>query len=287
MIRIIADTTCGLPLPLLEELGIDFLPQIITFGDQSYRDDFEIDTPTFLSKLKAAAKLPGTAAPPPILYHPIYEKHLKNGDAMLVITPSAEVSGTFRSAKIAAEEFPEAEIHIIDSRTVAGGLGTLVLQAHAWAQDGIDMETIKTRLVSMAKRERLYFIVDTLEYLHKGGRIGKAESLIGGILQIKPILTIEDGKVAPFDKQRTKKNAIDSIFRLVVELCKNEHDPHLTISHCGDEKTAQEMRQRFINALNLIDVPIYLVPPAIVVHGGPGILEVSCFVGERQLKAES
>ena len=279
MIRIIADTTCGLPLPLLQTLGIDFLPQIITFGDQSYRDDFEIDTPTFLSKLKAAEKLPGTAAPPPILYHPIYEKHIKNGDAMLVITPSAEVSGTYRSAKIAAEEFPEAEIHVIDSRTVAGGLGTLVLQAHKWAQAGMEMETLKARLLDMVKRERLYFIVDTLEYLRKGGRIGKAESLIGGILQIKPILTIDDGKVAPFDKVRTKKHAIDSIFKLTVEICQNEHNPHLTISHCGDEGAAKALRRRFLEVLEIEDIPIYLVPPAIVVHGGPGILEVSCFVG--------
>ena len=278
MIRIIADTTCGLPLPLLQTLGIDFLPQIITFGDQSYRDDFEIDTPTFLSKLKAAEKLPGTAAPPPILYHPIYEKHIKNGDAMLVITPSAEVSGTYRSAKIAAEEFPEAEIQIIDSRTVAGGLGTLVLQAHKWAQAGMEMETLKAKLSDMAKREKLYFIVDTLEYLHRGGRIGKAESLIGGILQIKPILTIDDGKVAPFDKVRTKKHAIDSIFKLTVEICQNEHNPHLTISHCGDEGAAKALRRRFLEVLEVEDVPIYLVPPAIVVHGGPGILEVSCFV---------
>lgn len=279
MIRIIADTTCGLPLPLLQTLGIDFLPQIITFGDQSYRDDYEIDTPTFLSKLKAAEKLPGTAAPPPILYHPIYEKHVKNGDAMLVITPSAEVSGTYRSAKIAAEEFPEAEIHVVDSRTVAGGLGTLVLQAHKWAQAGMEMETLKAKLADMAKRERLYFIVDTLEYLHKGGRIGKAQSLIGGILQIKPILTIEDGKVAPFDKVRTKKHAINSIFKLTVEICHKEHNPHLTISHCGDEETAKALRRRFLEVLEVEEIPIYLVPPAIVVHGGPGILEVSCFVG--------
>jgi DegV family protein with EDD domain len=277
MIRIIADTTCGLPVSFLEQMGIDVLPQIITFGGISYRDDHEIDTPTFLLKLKASANLPGTAAPPPILYRPIYEKHANSGDSMLVITPSSEISGTFRSASVAAEEFPGADIHIIDSRTIAGGLGMLVLQANKWAHEGMQMETLKANLLSMASREKLYFIVDTLEYLQKGGRIGKAESLIGGILQIKPILFISDGKVAPYDKQRTKKNALDSIFHLVVKICQNEHDPHLTISHCGDEKTAQIMRQRFLEVLDVPEIPIYLVPPAIVVHGGPGILEVSCF----------
>lgn len=277
MIRIIADTTCGIPVSVLNQLGVEVLPQIITFGDTSYRDDYEIDTPTFLTKLKSSTILPGTAAPPPILYHPIYEKYSSLGDSMLVITPSSEVSGTFRSATIAAEEFPSADIHIIDSRTVAGGLGALVLQAHEWSLDGMSIEVIKQNVLSMSKKEKLFFIVDTLEFLQKGGRIGKAESLIGTILQIKPILTMADGKVAPFDKKRTKKNALDSIFNLIVELCKNEKKPHLTISHCGDETTAKKLQSAFMHTLNLPEITIYLVPPAIVVHGGPGILEVSCF----------
>jgi len=162
MIQIVADTTCGIPLEQLKAEGIHVLPQIITFGDASYRDDIEIDTETFLSKLTAAKQLPGTAAPPPALYGPIFKSILDAGDTALVITPSLKVSGTYRSALIAAEEFQSGQIHVVDTGTIAGGLGSLVLQAKRWAQEGMDIETLKSRLSAMAAREKVFFVVDTL-----------------------------------------------------------------------------------------------------------------------------
>ena len=115
----------------------------------------------------------------PALYHPIYKKGIENGGSVVVIVPSAELSGTFRSAIVAAEEFPNADIRVIDTRTVAGGLGSIVLQAHAWAQQGLSAQEIENKVRNLAKREHVYFLVDTLEYLHKGGRIGGAQALLG------------------------------------------------------------------------------------------------------------
>lgn len=277
MIRIIADTTCGFPLQLLSDLGIDVIPQIISFGDESYRDDFEIDSPTFLEKLKASATLPKTSAPPPILYQPLFSKYLGAGDTVLVITPSSDVSGTYRSACVAAEEFPGANIHIFDSRTVAGGLGSLVLQAQAWVKEDMPLEILLSNLADMSGHERVFFVVDTLEYLHKGGRIGTAKALLGSLLQIKPILTVRDGHVDQFDKQRTSKQAINSILKLIVDYSKNNHDPHVTISHISAERTALEIQKRLADSTGLADIPILLLPPAIVVHSGPGTISVSCF----------
>ena len=171
MIQIVADTTCGIPLAQLQARGIFVLPQIITFGDKSYRDDIELDTNAFLKKLTAAKSLPGTAAPPPAMYTPIYQQILDAGDSALVITPSEKVSGTYRSALVAAEEFHSERIHVLDSGTIAGGLGSLVLLAKQWALDGMEIETLKRQLIAMAAREKVYFVVNTLEYLHKGGRI--------------------------------------------------------------------------------------------------------------------
>lgn len=277
MIKLISDTTCGIPISQLISRGIEVLPQIITFEDKSFRDDFEIDTATFLRLLKSAPKLPGTAAPPPALYTPMFNKYVELKETLLVLTPSSEVSGTFRSATIAASEFPNADIHIIDTRTVASGFGTMVLQAQNWIDEGLSIGEIKTRVLGLMKRERVFFLVDTLEYLHKGGRIGGASALFGSIFQIKPILTIKDGKVQPFDKQRTSKQALESIKKRVVQICANNPEPLLSVSHCEAESTAIELAEAFKNDLKLKDVPIYLLPPAIVVHGGPGILEVCCF----------
>jgi len=278
MIRIVADTTCSIPLETLAELGIDTIPQIIIFGEDSYRDDTEIDSATFLKKLKSSPVLPKTAAPAPYLYHPFFEKYAKSGDTVLVITPSSEVSGTFSRATIASEEFPDADIHIIDSRTIAGGLGSIVLQAHQWAKEDMPIDKLKTAIKEMATRERVYFLVDTLEYLHKGGRIGKAEALFGSLLQIKPILSLEEGKVSSFDKQRTTKHALNAIRDLIIEHSKGNPNPYLTISQIDAEETAIKLRSELISVLNLESIPIYQMPPAIIVHAGPGVISLSCFL---------
>lgn len=282
MIKIIADTTCGIPVATLKAAGIEVLPQIITFGNDSYRDDTELDTATFLSKLRKAKELPKTAAPPHSLYTPIYEKILNAGDSALVITPSAEVSGTYRSAMIAAKEFDTDRIQIVDTRTIAGGLGSIVLQAQKWSNEGIGMEELVGKVQSMLKREYAFFIVPTLDYLLKGGRIGGAAKLVGTLLKIVPILTIDDGKVATFEKVRTLRQAKKRFINLIVEACKNNPDPHLSISHCDNIKGARELKSAVEKQLRIKDIPIYLVPPAIVVHAGPDLLSMSCFLTQEK-----
>ena len=155
MVTIVADTTCSLPQDEIRGLGVPLLPQIIIFDEQQYRDDFEIDTPTFLTKLKAATSLPKTAAPAPSLYTPIYKEHLDKGDTIIVICPSAELSGTFRSATVAAEDFPGGDIRIIDTRTVASGLGSIVMEAFKMAKAGADASAIVDRINDLSARMRV------------------------------------------------------------------------------------------------------------------------------------
>jgi len=277
MIKIIADTTCGLPLDILKQAGIQVLPQIITFGNETFRDDTEMDTGSFLQKLRASKTLPGTAAPPPALYTPIYEQILAAGDTALVITPSAKVSGTFRSATVAASEFRTDRIHIVDTSTIAGGLGSMVLAAQKRVDAGLTIKEVKENIMKMASRERLFFLVPTLEYLHKGGRIGGASKLFGTILQIVPILTIKEGQVEPFDKVRSVKQAIRTIINMNAEYCKDNPEPYLTISQCDSEPLLTQVSQELTAATDIQDIPRYTIPPAIVVHVGPGVIETSCF----------
>ena len=280
MTKIIADTTCGLPLEELAALGVDVIPQIIIFDDHPYKDDSEIDTPTFLAKLKEAKELPKTAAPPPALYEPLYAKYAEAGESIVIPTPSGEVSGTFRSAEVAHENVPQADVHILDTRTIAGGLGVLVKKAKQWADEGKAPEEIVEDLKALAQREVVYFLVDTLEYLHKGGRIGNASYLIGSVLQMKPILSLDDGKVTAVEKQRTSSKALARLKELVMEECPHNPECYITVSHSGGQERAEQLAGELAEALGLEKLPVYEVPPAIVVHGGPGIIEVSFFKAE-------
>ncbi len=277
MVKIIADTTCALPHPLLNQRGITLLPQIIIFGEESYRDDTEIDSQTFLKKLRSSSVLPKTAAPPPALYNPIFAQLRISGEAGVIITPSSDVSGTMRSAQTAANDFPDVDLHIIDSRTVAGGLGQLVLHAWEWANQGDNAETIENKVREMARREHVYFVVDTLEYLYKGGRIGGATALLGSVLQIKPILTIKDGRIQPVEKQRTKRRALNRLQEIVINECPHNQQCCISIAQIDAEDEAKMLVDYFRQALGVEEIPIYEAPPAIVVHGGPKIIAASFF----------
>ncbi len=278
MINIIADTLCGIPRTDQAKLGIPFVGQVIIIDGKSYRDDTEIDTPTFLIKLKSSLELPKTAAPPPEDYIPLYRKLAQKGDTAIVIAPSQELSGTYRAAWVAKQDFPDADIRVVDTHIVAGGLGSIVLQALAWVKAGWDADRIVAGIEDMAARNRTYFLVDTLEYLQKGGRIGGASALIGTVLQIKPILAIRNGLVQPFEKIRTKTAALSRFKELVEKECPHKEEAWLSVSHCSTLTAATELADGFKSAFGFKDVPIYEVPPAIVVHGGPSILSLSFFV---------
>jgi len=277
MIKIIADTTCCIPVKKMQEMGIDFVPQIITFEDKSYRDDFELSTESFLEKLRASKNLPGTAAPPPALYNPIYERIINAGDTALVISPSAKLSGTFRSATVAADDFNSEKIHIIDTKSMAGNLGTMVLKAKEWADQGMDITELTNRIQDMSAHDQTYFLVPTLEYLHKGGRIGGASKLIGTLLQVVPILTLRDGGIEVYDKVRSIKQATANLVEINTSICKNNPMAYLTIGQCDSQALFESISGQLKASLGYEEIPAFIAPPAIVVHAGPGLVVTSCF----------
>ncbi|MEA4811047.1 MAG: DegV family protein [Anaerolineaceae bacterium] len=277
MIKIVTDTTCSIPVAELKEKGIYFVPQIITFGNESFEDDYQISSQQFLEKLKASSTLPGTAAPPPALYQPIFKEILEHGDEAVVLAPSHFLSGTLRSATLAATEWKSEHIHILDTLTIAGGFGQLVLLADTMAKSGCSAKEILAEVETLSKKEQLYFLVNTLEYLHKGGRIGSASKLIGSLLQIKPILTLNAGKVEPHDKVRTFNQAV----KVIEELNKSSllYNPNgmPSISQADNRDEAIALASRLQESLGIQDIPVYNAPPAIIVHAGPGLIVTSCF----------
>lgn len=278
MTIIVADTTCGLPREILKQRGIPFVPQVVIFGEESYHDDEELDTATFLQKLKASPTLPKTAAPEPPLYYPIFEEAKKRGESVVVVAPTGKASGTVRSAQTAAMEFPDLDVRVVDTLTISCNLASLVLVADDMAKAGASADEVVARLDEMIPRGRIYFLVDTLEYLAKGGRIGGAKKLLAELLEIKPILQVKDGQVESFEQQRTKKRALARLVEVVVEGCKGGDEAHLCVLQVEAEKEAEALVEELKSKVFVSDIPIYELPPAIVVHAGPKAMGVGFFV---------
>ncbi len=241
MTIIVADTTCGLPHELLEKRGIPVVPQVVMFGEESYHDDKDFDTAVFLQKLKASPTLPKTAAPEPSLYFPIFEEAKKRGESVVVVAPTSKASGTVRSAQTAAMEFPGLDVRVVDTLTVSCNLASMVLVADDMAKAGASADEIVAKLNDMIPRGRIYFLVDTLEYLAKGGRIGGAKKLLAELLEIKPILQVKDGQVESFEQQRTKKRALARLVEVVTEQCKGGAEAHLCVLQVEAEKEAEAL----------------------------------------------
>ncbi|MHB0857630.1 MAG: DegV family protein [Anaerolineae bacterium] len=277
MVQIIADTTSGLPARIGQRDGIPIVPQVITFGSTSYLEGIEIDNATFIGKLRASSELPKTAAPPPELFRAEFERLVPLGEPILCIHPSAEVSGTVRSATIAAREFPTADIRVIDTRLVGSPIATLVGLAAQWAEEGQEADAIQAQLLDMASRCRLYFLVATLEYLVKGGRIGGAAGMLGSLLQVKPILALRDGRVDQFERVRTHKRALIRLKELVTERICGPVEGYPSVMHSAVPDEARALAQDLQTSLGCPEVPVLDVPPAIVTHGGPGLLAVAFF----------
>ena len=277
MVKIITDTTSCLSPEYAKAHHVPVIPQVINFGEESYLEGIDIDITEFLRRLKSSSDLPKTAAPPPELFIKEFGWMVQTGEPILCIHPSQEVSGTVRSATVAAQDFPEADIRIIDTRLISSPIATMVQRSVEWAEAGIDADTIVSRLEEMSKRCRVYFLVDTLEFLARGGRIGGASALLGGILQIKPILRLHDGKVDQYERERTHKRAIARMQEIVLEQIPLDGLGYLTVMQAGAYDQAKTLASELGKKVNQMEVPIYDMPPAIITHGGPGILGVGFF----------
>lgn len=280
MFIIITDTTAGLPAEIAEKYGIPVIPQIVTFGDESFYEGIELDNAAFLTRLRSSSALPKTSAPPPELFAQEFARWAPAGIPILCIHPSAEVSGTVRSASVAALDFPGADIRVIDTRVIASPLATLVQLAAEWATVGENIDTIESRIKALIPRCRIYFLVATLEFLARGGRIGGAAALLGGLLQIKPILTMRDGHVDQYEKERTHKRALARLVSITLEQIPRDASGYLSVMHAGVPDQAAALAAELGGLLKLERIPILDVPPAIVTHAGPGILGVAFFVKE-------
>jgi DegV family protein with EDD domain len=278
MVHIVTDTTSGLAPEIAARYDIPVIPQIINFGLESYRECEEMDSATFLARLRESDVLPQTAAPPPAWFHEPFRRFSADGETILSIHPSAKVSGTVRSATVAKQSFPDADIRVMDTLSIGGPLAWMVIRAAEAAEAGEDADAIWARLEDMRSRQRIHFTVDTLEYLQRGGRIGGARALLGNLLSIRPILDWVDGQVEPRTNERTRRRALRTIMGIAREAAPRDRDPLFSLMHAGApevvEGLAAELRAEFRGASLIVQDLV----PAIVTHGGPGAVGLGYFV---------
>jgi DegV family protein with EDD domain len=284
MVHILTDTTSGLSAEDTDRYDIPVIPQVIHFGQDSYLECQEMDVETFIRRLVTSEELPKTSAPPPELFVPHFRRFAADGEPILCIHPSAKVSGTVRSAMVARQSFPDADIRVMDTLAVGLPLGKMVLLAAQWAEAGDSAEAIWQRLEDMIPRLRIYFTVDTLEYLRRGGRIGAAKALLGNMLRIRPVLAWREGAVEPGVSERTTKRALERLVRLACEEAPRDRDPFFAVMHAAAPQAAQEivdrLRDEFRTAASGAEIDIWVgdMVPAIITHAGPGAVAVGFFV---------
>lgn len=275
-IHIVTDSTCDLPREYIDEYNINIVPLNIHFGDKIYKDGIDIDTSKFYQMLEESFDHPSTSQPSPGEFIRLYESIASRGDKVISIHISSELSGTYQSAVMASEMVDEFEVYVIDSRITCTSMGMLVLEAAKMAKEGKEAGEILNRIDDLKKRIYTFFMVNTLEYLEKGGRIGKAQALLGNLLSIKPVLALEEGIVVPVKKARGRNKGLKSILSLAEEKFENNEVNiavmHANISHEAD-KLEEDVRGKFIYNIILRSQ----LGSVIGIHAGPGTVGIGIY----------
>ena len=271
-VRVVTDSTCDLPPALAEQYGITVVPLTVIFGEEELLDGIDITAGDFYDRLVASKDLPRTSQPSVDRFVQTY-RSLPKEDEIVSIHISSHLSGTFNSATLAKKELEgEYTIELVDSLTVSMGLGGVVLEAAIVAQRGGTREEVVAAAQATMPNVRVIALVDTLEYLRRGGRIGRARSLMGSLLSIKPILHVENGEVAPFDRVRTRSKAVQRLFDITTE---DTNLKRVFVACGGNDDEAMEFMERVRPLLPETEFHLAQIGPVVGVHAGPNVLGVA------------
>ncbi len=277
-IAIITDSTSDIPKDLAEKLNIKVVPLSVIFGQESFLDDGkEITLKEFYKKIRTSKKLPTTTQPTPKDFIKTYTDILRNYNSILSIHISKKMSGTINSAEMAKKEMPGRDIEIIDSEYVHFPLGFLVLKAAQLSQEGRSKQEILKEVYDLKSKIKVLIVPSTLEYLKKGGRIGKAKGLIASILEIKPILTIHDGEISQFKTTRRWNQAKSELINSIKSMVKNPQNLIVSIGDSDAKEDAEEMYGRIKETFNPKKIIRVDIGTVVGTHLGPGGLGITFY----------
>jgi DegV family protein with EDD domain len=272
-IKIVTDSLSDITSDIAQGLGITVVPVYVRFGEEVYRDRVEITTDEFYHRLTHDATFPTTTQPSPADFVDVYNKLASETDEILVVTLSSKLSGTYESAlhaKSVAEK--ECRIEVIDSLTVVMGLGLIVISAAKAAQAGASLGEVADLVRRAMPRSHAIMSFDTLKYLAKGGRIGKAKGLLGSLLSFKPILTMRDGEIAPLTRVRSRTAAMDYLCNFVAGFSNIEE---LAVEHATTPDDADKLVERISSLFPKERIYRSTVSPVVGTYTGPNVLSVT------------
>ncbi len=272
-VKIVTDSAADLPPTLAEELGITVVPVYLRFGDEVYRDRVDISEDEFYRRLLHDPIHPSTTQPSPQDFATVYDKLSRDADGIISIHISSKLSGTYNSAvqgkKMVRNQCP---IEIVDSQTLTIALGLIVIQASKMAKSGMSLQQIVDEVGKIIPNVHLLILFDTLKYLAKGGRIGKAKALLGSVLNIKPLLTVRHGELVPSGQVRTRSKGMGRLLDFVNNATEIQ-DLAILYSTTPDE--AKSLVERTSNIFPKEQTILARLGPGLGVHGGPGILAIA------------
>ncbi|MEW5784643.1 MAG: DegV family protein [Bacillota bacterium] len=270
-IVLVTDSTAYLTEDEVNRYGIHVVPLSVNFEDGSIVDSLG-DAQAFFARVDASAKVPFTSQPSVGQFVEVYEKLMEQNKEVISIHISSKLSGTVESAGGAARMLNQEKITVFDSQQTAFPLAFLVLAAAQWIEEGLSRPEVVARLEKSRQEIRTYFVPDTLEYLKKGGRIGGAQALLGTLLQIKPVLYLNEGRVEVFDKVRTRKKAIA---RVLEEMPPDSDTLQVAVAHCLAYEEAVQVKEMILGIVPRAQVEIRDLGPVISIHTGPRVLGIA------------
>jgi DegV family protein with EDD domain len=280
-VAIVTDSTAYIPQEYLERYEITVTPQILIWEGQTYRDGVDIQPDEFYERLKTAKIMPTTSQVSIVEMQKVFSELLEQGYEVLAIFLSSKLSGTLQSAMQGRENLAKGKekIEIIDSQTTCMAMGFQVLAAARVAAEGASLSECKAQLERARAASGLYFVVDTLEFLHRGGRIGGAQRLLGTVLNLKPILAVQDGRVEPMERIRTKGKAIERMVEIIAEQTAGKRPIRLAILHASVPAEAKALVERTKTLINPDEIIVTGISPVVGTHAGPGTLGLAYMTG--------
>ena len=280
MVKIVTDSLSDITSDIAQGLGITVVPLTVFFGQESFLDRVTMSTDEFYHRLTHDTIWPTTTQPPPGVFAEVYNKLAEETDEILVITLSSKLSGTYESA-LSARKLVEKEcrIEVIDSLTVAMGLGLIVIAAAKAAQAGANLGEIVDLVHKALPRSHFIVYFDTLKYLAKGGRIGKAKGLLGAMLSIKQILTVKDGEMSPLTRLRSRTAGMDYLYNFVAGF---PHIEEMAVEHATTPDEADRLVERLSSVFPKERIYRSTVSPVLGTYGGPGAMAVTVLEAEKK-----
>jgi DegV family protein with EDD domain len=280
-IAIVTDSTAYIPSDLVQKYNLTVMPQVLIWGEETFRDGVDIQPDEFYARLKTAKVMPTTSQVTPITAKTVFEALIEKDHDVLGIFLSTKLSGTIQSVVQAKEMMGSGgeKVKFVDSNSIAMAMGFQVLTVARAVDDGATL----AEAIALAEKARehtgVYFAVDTLEFLHRGGRIGGAQRFLGTALNMKPVLALQDGRVEAVERIRTKSKALERVLELVMEQTKGKTPIRLATLHAAAEKEAQVLLDKASKEMNATESIMSTVSPVVGTHAGPGTVGLAYMAG--------